>query len=137
MKPNTHLPKSAYLSDRHVVEELREQIQESVQDRLCERGPVRVDFFYDKRDGRFGVETYSAGRIYDLSHGDTLLDAIDAAMGLHDEPTEDMSRNPPSWVKDEDTWQEAKDQVEPYWDRYDDPWAVVAYVYKQMGGEVG
>jgi len=44
--------------------------------------------------------------------------------------------NPPSWVMDEDIWERAKKAVEPYWNRYRDPYAVVVYVYKQMGGRV-
>lgn len=42
--------------------------------------------------------------------------------------------NPPSWVMDETTWTRAKEQVRPYWDAYSEPWAVVAHVYRQMGG---
>ncbi len=43
--------------------------------------------------------------------------------------------NPPSWVADERTWDRAKANVRPYWHTYRDPWAVVAHVYEQMGGE--
>lgn len=44
------------------------------------------------------------------------------------------SDNPPSWVRDEATWERAKRQVRPYWHSYSDPWAVVTHVYEQMGG---
>ena len=42
--------------------------------------------------------------------------------------------NPPAWVVDEPTWNRAKQQVRPYWAAYAEPWAVVATVYRQMGG---
>jgi hypothetical protein len=42
--------------------------------------------------------------------------------------------NPPAWVADEGTWERAKEAVRKYWDRYDEPWAVVSHVYSQMGG---
>lgn len=46
--------------------------------------------------------------------------------------------NPPTWVVDEDIWDEAKASVEETgaWERYDDPWAVVTHVYKRMGGRI-
>jgi hypothetical protein len=44
--------------------------------------------------------------------------------------------NPPSWVSDEGTWNRAKKAVEPKWDEYDEPYAVVAHVYREMGGEI-
>lgn len=53
-----------------------------------------------------------------------------------DDDEDELQANPPSWVADEETWERAKEEVEPDWDRYDDPWAVVTHVYKQMGGEV-
>lgn len=46
----------------------------------------------------------------------------------------EVQGNPPAWVASEATWEEAKKAVEPTWDNYDDPWAVVAHVYEQMGG---
>ena len=45
--------------------------------------------------------------------------------------------NPPSWVMDETIWTRAKEQVRPYWGAYSEPWAVVATVYRQMGGATG
>ena len=42
--------------------------------------------------------------------------------------------NPPSWVRDEDTWERAKEAVAPHWDSYRAPWAVVVDVYRAMGG---
>jgi hypothetical protein len=44
--------------------------------------------------------------------------------------------NPPQWVLDEETWEKASDAVEPYWDEYDEPYAVVTHVYKAMGGAI-
>jgi hypothetical protein len=45
--------------------------------------------------------------------------------------------NPPSWVDDEATWEKAKEAVGKDWDKYDDPYAVVVSVYKNMGGSIG
>ncbi len=42
------------------------------------------------------------------------------------------TKNPPSWVTDEEAWERAYESVEPYWERYDEPWAVVAFVYKRI-----
>jgi len=51
------------------------------------------------------------------------------------DPTEEG--NPPSWVEDEDVWERAKEAVDPDGEGadYGDVWAVVATVYKKMGGE--
>jgi hypothetical protein len=48
----------------------------------------------------------------------------------------DEENNPPAWVEDEDVWEKAKDAVEPHWDEYDEPYAVVAHVYDKMGGGI-
>jgi len=50
----------------------------------------------------------------------------------------DPDDNPPVWVADEDTWERAKEAVDPEGrgGDYDEPWAVVAYVYERMGGKV-
>lgn len=42
--------------------------------------------------------------------------------------------NPPSWIVDEHIWERAKARVRPHWHEYREPWAVVAHVYRQMGG---
>jgi hypothetical protein len=39
--------------------------------------------------------------------------------------------NPPSWATEEDLWEEAYWSVEPYWDKKEEPWAVVATIYKK------
>lgn len=44
--------------------------------------------------------------------------------------------NPPNWALDESLWEKAKAAVEDRWDEYDEPYAVVAHVYQQMGGEI-
>lgn len=44
--------------------------------------------------------------------------------------------NPPSWALDEATWEKAKEAVEPNWDSYDEPYAVVSAVYQKMGGVI-
>jgi hypothetical protein len=46
----------------------------------------------------------------------------------------EVDGNPPEWVADEGTWEKAKQAVKGKWDDYDEPYAVVTYVYKQMGG---
>jgi hypothetical protein len=43
-------------------------------------------------------------------------------------------RNPPAWAKDAAIWQRAEAAVLPHWRDYEEPYAVVATVYKQMGG---
>lgn len=40
----------------------------------------------------------------------------------------------PAWVKDHGLWNKAKTAVAPHADSYDEPYAVVAHVYKSMGG---
>ena len=49
----------------------------------------------------------------------------------------DDGENPP-WATDHDTWERAKKAVDPEGKGadYDEPWAVVAHVYKKMGGKV-
>lgn len=42
--------------------------------------------------------------------------------------------NPPAWVDDEASWEQAKRAVEKNWDTYDEPWAVVASLYSVMSG---
>lgn len=48
----------------------------------------------------------------------------------------DRPDNPASWVGDEDLWEKAKEAVKPDWDKYDEPYAVVASVYQKMGGTI-
>jgi uncharacterized protein len=52
--------------------------------------------------------------------------------------SKDVNRpdNPPSFVGDEDVWERAKEAVKPDWDKYDEPYAVVMSVYKNMGGSL-
>lgn len=53
-----------------------------------------------------------------------------AASGIK---TEKQARGNPGKV-DEALWARAKRIVKPDWDRYDEPWAVVQKVYKNLGG---
>jgi hypothetical protein len=46
----------------------------------------------------------------------------------------DEEHNPPDMITDEAIWEKAKKAVEPKWDDYDEPYAVVMHVYKEMGG---
>lgn len=49
----------------------------------------------------------------------------------------DPANNPPEWVADEATWERAKKAVEAgKWEEYDEPYAVVAHVYQNMGGKL-
>lgn len=43
---------------------------------------------------------------------------------------------PASWVEDEDIWEKAKEAVGPDDGSYDDYYAVVTDVYKEMGGKI-
>jgi hypothetical protein len=45
-----------------------------------------------------------------------------------------VAGNPPAWVEDEAAWERAKEQIKPKWDDYEEPWAVVVHIYKQMTG---
>jgi hypothetical protein len=58
-------------------------------------------------------------------------DEIEEAMKGYDP---EVDGNPPGFV-DEATWEKAKKAVQPKWDDYDEPYAVLSYVYKQMGGK--
>ena len=46
------------------------------------------------------------------------------------------TKDGPSWAADPDIWKKAEEAVDPEGkgSDYDDPWAVVAYVYSKMGG---
>lgn len=45
--------------------------------------------------------------------------------------------NPPAWVGSEKTWDRAKKAVKKYWKKYEEPYAVTAWLYhKQMGGKI-
>jgi hypothetical protein len=66
--------------------------------------------------------------------------------GKHDPQLKKLMRgfnpdkNPPSWVRNESKWDRAKEAVDPEGEgaeKYDEPYAVVAHVYKRMGGKIG
>jgi len=45
--------------------------------------------------------------------------------------------NPPRWVAEPSKWKKAKKAVKAYWDRYDNPYAVIADIYRgPMKGKV-
>jgi hypothetical protein len=51
----------------------------------------------------------------------------------------DPEDNPPAWVTSEAKWERAKEAVDPEGEgaeKYDEPWAVTAHVYKRMGGGI-
>jgi hypothetical protein len=47
----------------------------------------------------------------------------------------DKAHNPPNSVASEKTWNRAKKAVKKHWKKYDELWAVIHYVYQQMGGK--
>jgi len=44
--------------------------------------------------------------------------------------------NPPPWVENRKLWEGAINVISPYWYKFDNPWAIVANVYLEMGGEI-
>ena len=46
----------------------------------------------------------------------------------------ELDGNPPTWVEEEDLWERAKTAVDPENSPLENVWAVVATVYKKMGG---
>lgn len=70
--------------------------------------------------------------------------SIDDLTWLTEEQREDLraygndpaaAGNPPAWAQDVGTWERAKEAVEG--GNYDDFYAVVTHVYKNMGGTIG
>jgi hypothetical protein len=59
-------------------------------------------------------------------------------MSLSDGYDPDADGDPPSWVDDESTWSKAKEAVDPEGKgkKLEDVWAIVAHVYKALGGGV-
>lgn len=76
------------------------------------------------------VDVHEIAEQIDRGDGDEQL------MQLTDGYDPEQDGNPPAWVEDEDIWEKAKKAVEPNEDSYDNKWAVIAHVYKEMGGEV-
>lgn len=66
----------------------------------------------------------------DIRNGDGDPEMLRLAKGVTEK------NNPPKWVADKATWVKAKKAVQPKWDDYDEPYAVVATVYKNMGGTI-
>jgi hypothetical protein len=60
-------------------------------------------------------------------------------LALCDKYDPEADGNPPSWAVQEGTWEKAKEAVDPEGKGvdFDEPWAVVAHVYKAMGGTFG
>ena len=46
--------------------------------------------------------------------------------------SESFTKNPPSWATDAEAWERAEAAVWPRWEDYDEPYAVVAFVYKRI-----
>jgi len=49
---------------------------------------------------------------------------------------EEVEGNPPKWVADPAKWKRAKKVVKKYWKNYEEPYAITAHVYENMGGKV-
>ena len=67
------------------------------------------------------------------------LDFLDAdEKGYVEKMGKDMDSpmNPPPFVADKKVWQKAKKVTKKYWKKYDEPYAVVLDVYKNMGGKI-
>jgi hypothetical protein len=43
--------------------------------------------------------------------------------------------NPPSWVENKAIWTRAKKEVKKHWKKYEEPYGVIAHVYRSMGGK--
>lgn len=67
-----------------------------------------------------------------VEHGDGEDQLMDLTAGYDPEQDGD----PPDFVEDEDKWNKAKKLVEPHEDDMQNKWAVVAHVYKELGGTV-
>lgn len=76
--------------------------------------------------GEGDVDVDAIGERVQSGNGDERL------MTLAADVTEET--NPPSSITDEDIWEKAKAAVEPRWEEYDEPYAVVMHVYEAMGG---
>lgn len=79
-------------------------------------------------DDHSDVDVEAIGERVQSGKGDKRLMKLSAGV--------DEENNPPESVLDEDLWEEARDAVDPTWDEYDQPWAVVMHVYDAMGGEL-
>lgn len=77
------------------------------------------------KDGE-GIDVVAIGDRVQSGDGDP--DLMEKAQGITEET------NPPDAITDEAIWEKAKAAVEPHWDDYDEPYAVVMHVYKEMGG---
>lgn len=80
--------------------------------------------------------------------GELALQTIKQRLEDGDDPDEELDEliagykdgdGIPEWVADEELWQQAVDLVDPEEDGvelFEEPWKAVAYVYKELGGEV-
>ena len=69
-----------------------------------------------------------------LEQGEEKNDEEDILLGVVNELSEG-----PEWASDDSVWKKAEKEVDPEGkgkEKYNDPWAVVADVYKKMGGKV-
>jgi predicted RNA-binding Zn-ribbon protein involved in translation (DUF1610 family) len=60
------------------------------------------------------------------------IELLDAVI----EATIEEEGNPPKWVKNPAIWEKAKEAVEPYRDKYDEPYAVISWLYQRLGGKI-
>jgi hypothetical protein len=97
-------------------------------DQLVAISEGEIDF----RNGSWTLHQRKSRAFPDVRPSDLDLPASERAILRHAGRARKMVPNPPSWVTDEAAWEAAKTQVQKHWDDYAEPWAVVAYVYRQM-----
>lgn len=89
----------------------------------------------DGGDGQASIDEMVTEAADRVDEGDTDQEVMDRVDGYSADVEDD---DPPEWVKDEGKWNKAKEAVKKSgWEDHDEPWAVVAHVYKAMGGKLG
>lgn len=66
---------------------------------------------------------------------DWLDDRERSLIKINGKDSEYWPHNPPASIASEKIWDKAKKAVKKYWKKYDEPWAVVFDVYRNMGGK--
>lgn len=102
-----------------------------VDEEADDKGPVEND---DAVEGNDESDAELVTRVGGLAQDGTADPAITALMQNFD-----STEGCPEWAPNQDTWNHAVELVDPDGDgdqTWDDPWLVVALVYKELGGEV-
>lgn len=108
----------------HVEEDDDEDLEEDEDE--ANPGPDDEEDEEDEDDEDSEVDVDAIGQRVQDGKGDKRL--MKLSKGITDET------NPPASITDEGIWEKAKAAVEPKWDDYDEPYAVVMHVYEKMGG---